>query len=121
MANEHDAVLRHVIEGLIEIVDAQEEPDATCELVTNRSRLSVTIGFRKEQTGAAIVPVAATGRADDDPSLWATVVGQRRPIFYELESESLDKESYGFVVVVNDQRDKIKFHGIWHKVKSELL
>ena len=69
-ANEHYALLQHVIIRFIKVIDTQEKADATCELVTDGSRLSVTVGLCEQYASAAI------GRPDDDPAFWSALVGE---------------------------------------------
>lgn len=88
----------------IEILDPQEEPDPTCDLVSDRSTLPVTIGACQQDSGGG------GGRANDDPSLGTPVVGQGWGVLDQIETQSLHEEFDGWVVLRNDDRDQFQVH-----------
>ena len=87
----------------VEVLDAQEEPDAAGELVPDRARL-LAVGAGEQEAGLG------TRRPHDDPALGRPVVGQRRRVLDELEAERVDEERDRRVVLVDDQGEA---RGAW--------
>ncbi len=70
LGDEPNSVAKHPVVGLLEVVNAQEKPHPTRELVPDRLLLPVTVSLSEQQGGRR------ARRPDDNPSLRAPVVGQ---------------------------------------------
>jgi hypothetical protein len=64
--------------------------------------LGVPIGARQEERGFG------TRRSHHNPALWPPVVGQRRGVILEIESEGPNEEFDSSVVVIDDNRHQIQ-------------
>lgn len=93
---ELDPVLDHAAVLGLEVVDVQEQPDATAELVADGSGLTLAVGLREQQPGLR------AGRAHHHPSLRPAVVRHRRRVLHEIEAEGVDEEADGLVVVLDE-------------------
>lgn len=103
--DEPHAVVEHSLPGRVEVIDAEEEADTSCELLADCAGLLLTIGSREQQ------PRLRTRRPHDDPSLRSPIVGHRRRILDDLEAQGIDEEPNGIVVVPDDQREVLHVHG----------
>ena len=88
----------------LEVVDAQEHPDSTGELLADGIALVVTIGSGEQDASLG------ARRFHDHPSLRAAIVGGRRRILDEFEPEGLGVERDRLVVVVDDDRSQLDVH-----------
>ena len=86
----------------IEVIDPEEEPDTVADLVAGRRGLPLAVRAGEQDAGLA------PGRPDDDPPFRPPVVGQRRRVFGQVESEDVREELDGPVVVVDDDRDLVQ-------------
>src|SRR5688500_11405950 len=99
----------HALVGSIEIVDAQEHSDATGELLTHNACLFVAVGTRQQD--ACLAPSGA----NHNPTLWPTIIGQRRRVFHDFELQHVNEETDGCVVVPDHQRDEFEMR---HRASS---
>ena len=104
LGDELDAGVAHASVCGLEVLDAQEQPDATGELVTNCSLLTLAVGSGEEQRGRG------AGRPHHDPALLPSIVGQRRRVLGEFKAEDADEESDRRVVVLDDQGNLLDVH-----------
>jgi len=95
----------HPLVGSLEVVNAQEQPDAAGELISDHPRLALTVRLREQQRGRC------AGRSHHDPPLGsAAASGQGRLVLNELEAEDVYEEPDGLVVVVDKERELFKVH-----------
>ena len=88
-----------------EILDAQEEPDAAGELLSDDCVLMIAVGAREQNAGR---PVA---RSNDNPTLGAAIVRQCRQVFYEIEAQAVHEKVDRRLVVAADEGHELKvFH-----------
>jgi len=73
-------------------------------LLAYSSFLNFAISLREQKRRSGV------GRPDHNPRFRPTIVRERRQILNELESELLDKELDGDVVVVHDDGDLLEIH-----------
>ena len=66
--------------------------------------LSLAVGLRQQQ------PSLSLWWPHDHPSLWPTVVGRRRSVLDDLETQSIDEEPDCHVVVLDDQSAALDVH-----------
>ena len=92
----------HALVVTIKIVHAQEHADAIGELPAHNACLYVAIGTREQNAGLA------SPWTNHDPTLRATVIGQRRRIFHQLKLQDVNEETDSGVVVPHHQRDEFK-------------
>lgn len=104
LVEELDPVIEHAAIGGVEFVDAEEQADASGELSSNRCSLAFTIGPSEEQTGNS------ARRPNHDPSLRASVAGERWRILDEFEAQRLYVEADGAVVIVDDDGRVLDVH-----------
>jgi hypothetical protein len=86
----------------IEVIDAKEETDPAGKLVSNDCRLTLAIGAREQNASVT------TGGTDDDPTLRAAVIRQRRNILYEIEPEDIHEEVDRWLVLAHNQGDEME-------------
>jgi hypothetical protein len=104
LRDELHAGLAHPVVGRLEVVDAQEQPDATRELVADGPHLPLAVRAGEQERGRG------AGRSHDHPALRTSVVGQGRRVLHELEAENVNEESNCLVVVVDDEGDLLDVH-----------
>ena len=102
--NESDTGLGHPPVYGVEVIDMKEESDPTGCLVTNCRTLVFAVGASKKE------PCLRVGRANYHPALRPPVVGERRRVLHQFESEYTGKEGDGGVVLVNDQGNQVDLH-----------
>ena len=102
--DEGDPGLDHPPVHGLEVVDAEEEPDAAGYLTTHRGALAFPIGAGDQDSRLG------ARRPDNNPPLGAPVVGQRWRVLHQVEAEHLGEERDGRVVLVNDQGNQIDLH-----------
>jgi hypothetical protein len=88
----------------VEVIDTKKESDPPGRLVTNGRILVFSVGAGKEKSGLR------AGRPDDHPAFWPSIVGERRRVLDEVESEYTGEECDGWVVLVNDQGNQVDLH-----------
>ena len=91
----------HSVDGLIEIIHTQEEPNTTGYLTSDKGGLVVSVGLG-EQNGRL-----TSRRTYDHPSFRSIIVRHRREILYQIESELFDEELNGRVLLVDDERHQL--------------
>jgi len=84
--DEVDPHAAHAVVSLIEVVDPQEQPYASRELISNRLRLPLAVSLCEQQRSCR------TGWPHNDPPLRPTVIGMRWRVLDKLEAENLDEE-----------------------------
>ncbi len=104
LGQEFDPALPHAVVRGLEILDAQEQPDATRELAADRLLLILPVRLREQQRGLGVE------RSDNNPAFRAPVVRQGRRILEKLESELPDEEVDADVVVIHDDGHLLKMH-----------
>lgn len=102
--HELDAHLFHTRVSGLEVLDPQEQPDASRELIPDRTGLLLAVGLSEQQSACR------SRRPYDHPSLGSSVVSDRRQVFDELKAEHVDEEPDGLVVVVDDQCELLEVH-----------
>ena len=102
--DELDVVGQHSLPGRFEIVDAEEQPDPTGELRSDRRCLSVPVGSGQEQTRLG------ARRPNDHPSFGPTIVRRGRRVLYQLEAEHVDEDADRPVVVPHDESNAFEIH-----------
>ena len=94
----------HPPTSCVEVVNPQEQPDSTCVLAANGVDLCLAIGFGEKEAGLRL------RRSNDDPTLRASVIRPRRRVFDKFESQGIDEEPDGVVVVLDDQGRVLDMH-----------
>src|SRR5215204_438482 len=97
-------MVEHPPPSYLEVVDTKEQPDSTCVLAADGIDLSLAVGLSEEQSGLRL------RRSNDDPTLRTSIVRGRRRVLYEVESQCVDEEFDGVVVVLHDQRGVLDVH-----------
>jgi hypothetical protein len=85
-----------------EVVHAQKEANSSRMLFSNNRCLALTVGASQEQARLG------ARRSYDNPPLGPAISGNGRRVFHELESEDVDEESDGGIVVMDHDRYKLK-------------
>jgi hypothetical protein len=83
----------------------QEEPDPAGGLLPDYSRLPDAVGARQQQAGYR------AGRPHDHPPLGAPVIGQRRAVLDELETQYVHEEADRRVVLPDHHGHLVEIHG----------
>lgn len=91
----------HSVVCRFEILDSEKEPYPSSDLVSYCFGLVRAISTSEQNAG----PRAR--RTHNDPSLWTSIVGERRRVLYQLESERIDEEIDRRGVVVHHDGDKL--------------
>src|SRR5918994_1719978 len=97
-------MVEHPPPSCLEVVDTKKQPDSTCVLAADGVDLSLAVGLSQQQPGLRL------RRSDDDPTLRTSLVRGRRRVFNEVESQCVDEESDGVVVVLDNQRGVLDVH-----------
>ena len=85
-----------------EVVDAQEEPNAAGELLSDDRVLMIAVGACEQNAGR---PAA---RSNDNPTLGAAIVRQCRPVFHEIEAQAVHEKVDRRVVLAHDEGHALK-------------
>ncbi len=104
LGDELHACRRHAPEGVVEIIHAEQEAGPAGELIANGTGLGPAIRLRRQES------CYGTGRAHDHPALRTPVVGERRRVLDEIETQHPDEELDGGVRVVDHQRRELDMH-----------
>jgi hypothetical protein len=104
LGHEVDTSAAHPLAAGLEVVDPQEEPDPPGELISYGPLLSVTVSSSEQK------PAQGAGWPHDDPPLGVTVAAGGRRVLDELETEEIDEEPDGFVVVVDEESELLEEH-----------
>ncbi len=91
-------MVEHPLSSGIEVVDAKEQPDSTCELTAYGIDLFFAVGLCEEQSRLRV------RRPDDDPTLGTPIVRRRWRVLDKVESQCVHEEPDGVVVVLDNQR-----------------
>src|SRR5439155_25967707 len=86
---ELDAGSRHPFVDSVEVIDTHKEADPASNLVSNSRYLALSVRARDQNASLG------TGRANDDPPFRSPVVGLRRGVFDQLESQDINEEHDG--------------------------
>ena len=86
----------------LEVIDAEEKPDASRELLADNLLLAVAVRARKQD------PRCGTRWSHYYPAFGATVVRERWDVLDQLELQDVDEEVNGRVVFPHRERDQLK-------------
>jgi hypothetical protein len=100
--DESHARCDHALIGGLEVVHAEEQPNATSELLADDAGLVIAVSAREEDTR-----LASPG-SHDDSALWATIVRQRRRVFHQRELKHVNEEVDRGVVVPHHEGDEFE-------------
>ena len=84
------------------IVHSEKHSHATGELLAHDACLVVAVSTSKDN---ACLPAFGSNH---DPTLWTTIIRQRRRIFHQLELKYVNEEMNSGIVVPHHQRDEFK-------------
>jgi hypothetical protein len=99
--HEANASLLHALIRCVEIIDAQKQPHASRELLSNNTRLVVAIRASQQNSRARQSP--RLGRPHDHPALRPPIVGQRGRVLDEIELQDIDEKPDRRVIVPHHQ------------------
>jgi hypothetical protein len=99
-----DAVVEHPPPSRLEVVDPKEQADSACVLASDSVNLVLAVCCGQEQPGLC------PRRFDDDPTLRTSIVRRCRRVLDQVESQCVDEEPDGAVVVLDDQRCVLDVH-----------
>jgi hypothetical protein len=101
-SNELDAGIGHPLEGGVEVLDLEEEADASGDLSAHNGRLILSVGSSQQDS------CLGAGRTNDDPPLRVPSVRQRGGVLDQLEAKGINKERDSEVVVLDDDRRQLQ-------------
>jgi hypothetical protein len=90
----------------IEVIDLEKEPDAVARLTADNRGLAITVGLGEQHAS-----LRARG-PDHDPPLRPSLIRDRGRIVDQVETQRIDEERNGGVVLVDHKSHESKAHSL---------